>query len=786
MQKRQQYYNADNTYNQLIAIPASPGIGKSTFLTHFPVSTAYQTYAAKHHTSDDTTHACPIIVPLTFNSQMGDTPTDDSATIGLRILYGAARPMRQNGTDIHWSSQYKWSEFLDKFVYFKSLTVERAIYILRRVYGNRRVLLLIDELSKADDIPPSARYTYAGPEYQTLDRLIMRELEGILDSDVYTDIIVSSLSPHYIANYLLSDSKRSIAYIPLPPLQDGDIGQAEIKAWGQSMSSYYNITEPTATNMLCAAHVLISGHARYTETLMQRLEWESEGMGPTGPIWEYTILSLKSGYTPLSELLLNLCHDISRILQLVPSYIYPHLCTLSLLLSVTPLRLPGSDLYTADPRTGEKRPVVQGLMERNEVYILPAPTTSNTATTTTDTTTTTGTTSDYATNTPDTPTNAYTTTTTAYTSAEQQQGYFLVGAQLPYLIELFKKAFPTITAVNTSTTTVILHRQTEYSSSSTGEGEEGWAAAAEYSSSCNNNSIINVAKLLFQPLIHDRTAYFIHIHTWWVRSVCMTIAARAAVTDSIASILCIHSPSFIHSNNIIRDSSKSNSMCIRLAYTDTDFHITNSSLSSTTTSGSSSCSDVEAELLVVACTPYPRLFDACLRYTDTNSQHICIYMNMSITSHSSSPQAVASQRAYTLINILLYHYTSIHVTSSHIQPPSLQPPSLLEHIHIVYYDWCSSSSSSCMPTTQEEEEEGYAGVVTKQYLISALTHELAYNTALKAADPTVILHIQHYIDTYIHTNIHYTNKYMLDKWLIPSLTVIPRILERVTAPDTYI
>ena len=152
MQKRQEYYNTDNTYNQLIAIPASPGIGKSTFLTHFPVSAAYQAYAAKHHTSDNNINASLIIAPLTFNSQMGDTPLDDSATIGLRILYGAARSMRQNGTDIHWSNQYRWNEFLDEFITFKSLTAERAVAILRRVYGNRRVLLLI-ELSKVDYIP---------------------------------------------------------------------------------------------------------------------------------------------------------------------------------------------------------------------------------------------------------------------------------------------------------------------------------------------------------------------------------------------------------------------------------------------------------------------------------------------------------------------------------------------------------------------------------------------------------------------------------------------------------
>ena len=117
----------------------------------------------------------------------------------------------------------------------------------------------------------------------------MRELEGILDSDINTDIVVSSLSPHYIASYLLSDSKRSIAYIPLLPLQDGDIGQAEVKAWGLSMSNYNNITDPTAIRMLCAAHLLIRGHARYTETLMQRLEWEWEGPDWTDMGVHYTI-----------------------------------------------------------------------------------------------------------------------------------------------------------------------------------------------------------------------------------------------------------------------------------------------------------------------------------------------------------------------------------------------------------------------------------------------------------------------------------------------------------------
>ena len=91
------------------------------------------------------------------------------------------------------------------------------------------------------------------------------------------------------------------------------------------------------------------------------------------------------------------------------------------------------------------------------------------------------------------------------------------------------------------------------------------------------------------------------MHTWWVRSVCLTIAARAATTDSIASILCIHSPTFIHSNHIIRGSS---SMCIRLAHTDKDMLITGRSAtnSSSNTSSSNTSSSVGSELMIVAHT----------------------------------------------------------------------------------------------------------------------------------------------------------------------------------------
>ena len=70
----------DKRNNRVVAIPGSPGIGKSSFLTHFPESQEYYEYLNK---------VSPIVSTLTFNSGM----ECEKDLFGLRILFGASRAM---------------------------------------------------------------------------------------------------------------------------------------------------------------------------------------------------------------------------------------------------------------------------------------------------------------------------------------------------------------------------------------------------------------------------------------------------------------------------------------------------------------------------------------------------------------------------------------------------------------------------------------------------------------------------------------------------------------------
>ena len=54
----------DKISNPLIAVPGSPGIGKSAFLCHFPESSQYKEYINNRSLSS------PIVSTLTFNSAM--------------------------------------------------------------------------------------------------------------------------------------------------------------------------------------------------------------------------------------------------------------------------------------------------------------------------------------------------------------------------------------------------------------------------------------------------------------------------------------------------------------------------------------------------------------------------------------------------------------------------------------------------------------------------------------------------------------------------------------------
>ena len=74
----------DKEDNPLCALPGTPGIGKSSFLRHFPYTQQYENYLRKHFPNNP----LPIVVPVTFNSVMQDHRTADS--FPARMLYGAA------------------------------------------------------------------------------------------------------------------------------------------------------------------------------------------------------------------------------------------------------------------------------------------------------------------------------------------------------------------------------------------------------------------------------------------------------------------------------------------------------------------------------------------------------------------------------------------------------------------------------------------------------------------------------------------------------------------------
>ena len=642
MTKRQLNHIFDKSFNPLIATPAGPGIGKSTFLANFPASPPFENYASKHHISDGNTNASPIVAPLTFNSQMNGTPLDGTPTLGLRILYGAARSMRQNG--ILMSSEYSWPEFLNEFIVYKSFSAVNAVAVLRSVYGNRRVLLLIDELSKADDRPSSL----AGPGYMTFDRSVMRELAQILDSDKRTDVIVSSVSPNYVDS-LLAGSRRPIDYVPLPPLQNSGIGRSEANMWGLTMAKHYSVTSDFVIRMLCSTHLLVSGHPRYLNTVI-----DCFAEGPAGSYWKYTVPCLSGGHMYPSELLLALCGDIGRAIKLEPSYRYPLESTLSLLLSVTPINIPAEEKFIADVRFGESRPLFQGLLETNEIYIVPT----------------------------------------------TQKGYFLAGTQLYYLIRLFSLVFPTINI------------------------------AESINMEESDQSILQAAKLLFQGLLNDGRE---PVSTWWERTVALTIASRAAVTSRISTILGVDSRSLAGSQTRYPVS-------VRLARTKADMTITKRGRAG-----------VKSELIMSYS--YCPGFDARLTYVDLNGQNMYVYMDMKITP--SSTEDMATKRANALINTLVGHYNHVGSTS--------QPP--LNNVHMVFYEWA---------------EEGEPAVIMEEF-IQALALAKESNTLMKTAGWLVTSKVKLFIDTYARTNVHFTNKSGMDRWVIPSLTVIPRLVEQVAS-----
>ena len=232
----------DKKKNTLIAIPGSPGSGKSTFLAHFPESVAFKCYLDHH----------PLIVStLTFNSAMNG----GRDSIGLRIIFGAAISMGL------FNSSYTWLEFytphMNCFPENYNLEALQAVDLLQRVFGqDHRVLIMVDELKKADN-----------------SSHVMSQLGVLLDKKGECDMLVSALSPEYIRK-LLSGSQRPVSYVILEPLLDSRLGKDECLVWANRLIDEVGADKVDLykQRLLRNTYLLFSGHPRALEFLCECLK----------------------------------------------------------------------------------------------------------------------------------------------------------------------------------------------------------------------------------------------------------------------------------------------------------------------------------------------------------------------------------------------------------------------------------------------------------------------------------------------------------------------------------
>jgi broad-specificity NMP kinase len=247
---------SDKLYNPLIAIPGSPGIGKSTFFAHFPESEAYINYSLNKSSKE-----AAIVSTFTFNNGM-EYRKD---VIGLRIIYGTLLSM---GLLSYTHKFANFKLFLKEF-FEQGLDIFEdgydSIIFLQKIFGeNRKFLLLVDELSKANN-----------------DKEVMRNLGDILNNIDNCDVVVSSLSPRYI-DKLLTGSQRSINYIILPPLLYSNLGKEECKifykkilqnAESKNIIFFSNDNDNNFKKKIIEnSYLLCSGHPRTIERLIDYMD----------------------------------------------------------------------------------------------------------------------------------------------------------------------------------------------------------------------------------------------------------------------------------------------------------------------------------------------------------------------------------------------------------------------------------------------------------------------------------------------------------------------------------
>eukprot|EP01041_Mallomonas_annulata_P007832 gene7832-16017_t len=262
MEKRRKRRNdgqgGDKSNNPLLALIGSPGMGKSTFLTHFPESEAYKRYLDGRRS--------PIVSTVSFSN---DTPTSVGVgAIGLRIIYGAAVSMGL--LDVQ---SYPWEQFHNTFISsWPSSTreVHDAIDLLRELFGaNRPILILVDDISKIAD--PSLDELYPSTFYKRVDGVIVSKLLYALCASGDLDVICSSISPGYMSN-LAGCIQRQADYVLIPSITtDNEIGKYECEEWADTLIDEMGVNDTIPDEikyLLRNVYLLYSGHPRSIEGMV--------------------------------------------------------------------------------------------------------------------------------------------------------------------------------------------------------------------------------------------------------------------------------------------------------------------------------------------------------------------------------------------------------------------------------------------------------------------------------------------------------------------------------------
>jgi hypothetical protein len=172
---------------------------------------------------------------------------EEGNLFGLRLIHGAMISMGLRNVE--------WPEFVDEFQSScGKLSAWNALKVLSDVFGkDRPFLLLIDELSKADD-----------------DVKVMESISYILTHRPDADVIVSALSPNYVAK-LTTPSQRKIKYCIIGPLLNQKLGAENTKNWTDQIITELNNTGRIISrfeqNFLNLSYILYSGHPRSLEDM---------------------------------------------------------------------------------------------------------------------------------------------------------------------------------------------------------------------------------------------------------------------------------------------------------------------------------------------------------------------------------------------------------------------------------------------------------------------------------------------------------------------------------------